>query len=88
MDAARAGIGVVLANSTIAHDDLTAGRLLRPIPHAIEVQDGYRMLIPKSETERREVKAFRKWLHSELASSFVRSGEAPFNAPRTSVGKC
>lgn len=75
MDAARSGMGVALANTTIAHDDLVAGRLVRPIPYSMETQNGYWMLIPKAVKERSEVKTFRAWLLDELADSFSHSDE-------------
>ena len=75
MGAARSGIGVALANTTIAHDDLAAGRLVRPVPHTMETEIGYWMLIPNAVKERSEVKAFRAWLLDELAGSFDQSAE-------------
>ena len=69
MDAARSGAGVALANTTIAHDDLASGRLVRPVSHAMETDIGYWLLIPKAVKERNEVKAFRGWLLDELAGS-------------------
>ena len=75
MGAARCGMGVALANTTIAHDDLVAGRLVRPVPHSMETEIGYWLLIPKAVKERSEVKAFRAWLLDELAGSFGQSAE-------------
>ena len=75
MGAARSGMGVVLANTTIAHDDLVAGRLVRPVPHTMETEFGYWLLIPNAVKERSEVKAFRAWLLDELAGFFDRSAE-------------
>ena len=75
MGAARSGMGVALANTTIAHDDLVAGRLLRPVPHTMETEIGYWLLIPNAVKERSEVKAFRAWLLDELAGCFDHSVE-------------
>ena len=75
MHAARSGLGVALANTTIAHDDLVAGRLVRPVPHSMETEVGYWLLIPNAVKERSEVKAFRAWLLDELAGSFDHSVE-------------
>ena len=66
MDAARSGMGVALATTTIAHDDLASRRLVRPVSHAMETDIGYWLLIPKAVKERSEVKAFRAWLLDEL----------------------
>lgn len=73
MEAARSGIGVVLANTTIAHDDLSAGRLVCPVSQTMETDIGYWLLIPKAEKERSEVKDFRAWLLDELAGSVGRN---------------
>lgn len=69
MDAVREGMGVALANTTIAQDDLEAGRLVRPIQESMETGLGYWLLTPKSVVDRPEVRAFRDWLLTELAGS-------------------
>ena len=69
MDAARAGMGVALANTTIAHDDLAVGRLVCPVSQTMETDIGYWLLTSKAVKERSEVKAFRAWLLDELAGS-------------------
>ena len=69
MDAARAGMGVALANTTIAHDDLAAGRLVRPISQTMETDIGYWLLTPKAVKDRSEVKAFTAWMLDELTGS-------------------
>ena len=75
MDAARSGMGVALVNTTVAHDDLASGRLIRPIAHSMETEIGYWLLIPNAVKERSEVKAFRAWLFEELVSSFGQSAQ-------------
>ena len=40
LEAARAGMGVVLANSTIAREDLRSGRLVRPIEETMDTRGG------------------------------------------------
>ena len=73
--AARSGMGVVLANTTITRDDLASGRLVRPIAQSMETDIGYWLLIPNAVKERSDVKAFRAWLLEELASSFRPSAQ-------------
>ena len=73
LDAARQGKGVTLVNTTIAHDDLTAGRLVRPIAESMAMEDAYWLLIARTESHRPEVAAFRNWLVDELAACFGRS---------------
>lgn len=72
MDAAREGMGVALVTSTIANDDLTSGRLVRPIPQSMETGHGYWLLIRRQVSERSDIQAFRNWLHEELAGSVGR----------------
>ena len=69
IDAAREGMGVALVYATVAHDDLAAGRLVRPIPEAMETDIGYWLLASRVARDRPEVKAFRAWLLEELADS-------------------
>ena len=69
MDAACSGTGVALANSTIAHDDLQLGRLVRPVDETLHSNVGYCMWIHRAASHRTEVQAFRTWLLDELASS-------------------
>ena len=69
LQAAREGMGVILANSTIAHDDLRSGRLVRPIEETMELNFGYTLSIDKHARSRTEVESFRSWLLEELARS-------------------
>ena len=72
LDAAREGLGVALATSTIAHDDLVSGRLVRPIPQSMKTEHGYWLLIRRAVSERSYIQAFRAWLHEEVAASVGR----------------
>ena len=72
LDAARQGKGVMLSNTTIAHDDLAAGRLVRPIEESMATADAYWLLIARTERHRPEVVSFRNWLVEELAACFGR----------------
>ena len=75
MDAARAGQGVALANTTLSRDDLDAGRLVRAGDASVAVGGGYWLLTPLSRPVRPEVAAFRDWLRSEYSACFkVRAG--------------
>ena len=69
IDAARAGCGVALAHRTGAHDDLAAGRLVRPVPESMKTANGY-WLLPGPASGRPEVQAFCAWLRQELAACF------------------
>ena len=70
MDAARTGCGVALATTTIAHDDLAAGRLVRPIPDSTATGYGYWLLLSAAAADRPEVRTFCTWLREELAACF------------------
>ena len=72
LDAVREGQGVMLANTTIAHDDIAAGRLVRPIAESMAIEESYWLLTNRPERETQEVTAFRDWLIDEAAACFGR----------------
>ena len=65
LDAAVAGHGVVLAQSTIAAADLAAGRLVRLFSLALPDQFAYYIVTVPGALERPKVRAFRDWLRCE-----------------------
>ena len=65
LDAAIAGHGVVLAQSTIAAADLAAGRLVRLFSLALPDQFAYYIATAPGALERPKVRAFRDWLRRE-----------------------
>jgi len=65
LDAAIAGHGVVLAQSTIAAADLAAGRLVRLFTLALPDQFAYYIVTAPGALERPKVQAFRDWLRCE-----------------------
>ena len=65
MDAAIAGHGVVLAQSTIAAADLAAGRLVRLFSLALPDQFAYYIVTAPGTLERPKIRAFRDWLRCE-----------------------
>jgi LysR family transcriptional regulator, glycine cleavage system transcriptional activator len=65
LDAAIAGHGVVLAQSTIAAADLAAGRLVRLFTLALPDQFAYYIVAAPGALERPKVRAFRDWLRCE-----------------------
>ena len=71
LDAAIAGHGVVLAYSTIAAADLTAGRLVRLFSLALPDQFAYYIVTAPGTLERPKVRAFRNWLREEADRSLV-----------------
>ena len=67
MEAARGGKGLLLTNTTVAHDDLATGRLVRPIRESMSNDCGYWMLVPQLRPVSSEVAAFRTWMKDEIA---------------------
>ena len=67
MEAARSGKGLLLSNTTVVHDDLATGRLVRPIPESMRNDCGYWLLVPQSRPSSPETVAFRAWLKHEVA---------------------
>ena len=70
LDVTRQGKGVRLANTTVAHDDIAAGRLVRPIVESMATDDSYWLLTSRTKRNRPEIAAFRGWLLDELAACF------------------
>lgn len=66
-EAARKGLGVAITDTMLAHDDLDAGLLVRPIAESLASEDSYWLLIPAHLRGRPEVMAFRDWLQNEIA---------------------
>jgi LysR family transcriptional regulator, glycine cleavage system transcriptional activator len=62
LDAAIAGHGVVLAQSTIAAADLAVGRLVRLFSLALPDQFAYYIVTAPGALERPKIRAFRDWL--------------------------
>ena len=72
LNAAIQGKGVMLTSTTLAHDHLAAGSLVRPIHESMATDDSYWLLTARTERHRPEVAAFRNWLVDELAACFGR----------------
>ena len=66
VDAAVAGMGVVLGRRAMIIKDLQEGRLVAPFPIAMEIPSGFRFLCLKASEDRPQIKAFRDWFFSEI----------------------
>lgn len=66
VDAAIAGMGVVLGRRAMIIKDLEEGRLVAPFKVAIETQARFRFLCLKGAENRPQIKAFRDWFVSEI----------------------
>ena len=73
LDAACEGLGLAIANTSLVHDDLVAGHLVRPIAERVKIEHAYWLLIPKSLRTLPVVTAFRAWLLDEIAKCFTPS---------------
>ena len=71
LEAARNGKGLLLTNTTVAHNDLAMGRLVRPIAESMNNGCGYWVQVPKSRLGQSGVVAFRAWLRDEIDSYFA-----------------
>ena len=65
VEAAVAGRGVALAKSTLARDDLDAGRLVSPMAITTSVDFAYHVVHPKAKGRLPQVKAFVIWITAE-----------------------
>ena len=69
-EAARDGLGAAISDTALAHDDLAAGRLVRPIAASLPSDAAYWLLTPPALRDRPDVMAFRAWLLDECAVCF------------------
>ena len=84
LDAAREGLGVAIANTSLVHDDLVAGHLMRPIAASVKINHAYWLLTPRAWRDMPVVAAFRAWLLDEIAKCFHPS---PFPSSRDEKGE-
>jgi LysR family glycine cleavage system transcriptional activator len=71
LQAAVEGQGLALGSTSLAGDELAAGRLVRPFEIALPVNFAYYLVYPKTNAEVPKIAAFRKWILAETA------GQAP-----------
>ena len=66
LSAAMSGQGIALVNELLARNDIASGRLIRPLPEAIELGVYYWIVMPKGNLSEQKVKNFCEWIHSQL----------------------
>ena len=66
--AAAGGLGVVLAQTTLAGDDLLNGSLVHVFPHELPLPASYYVVTTKAAAREPAVKAFRDWVMAEAAA--------------------
>jgi LysR family transcriptional regulator, glycine cleavage system transcriptional activator len=84
IQAAIDGHGVALGDSTLAADDIAAGRLVQPFSVALKAppQLAYYVIAPRETTEEPMVRTFREWVLAEAAQTT----RTPATGPRLSSG--
>jgi LysR family glycine cleavage system transcriptional activator len=68
LEAAIAGRGIALANTTVAAGDLAAKRLVRLFELGLPDRFAYWIVTPPGALDRPKVRAFRNWLRHEAAA--------------------
>lgn len=68
LTAAMAGQGVALGRSTLAADDLAAGRLVKPFDVELKAGNAYFVVCPEESADRPKILTFRNWLLKEASS--------------------
>jgi LysR family glycine cleavage system transcriptional activator len=66
VDAALAGLGVVLGRRALVIKDLAEGRLVAPFPKALKTGARFRFLCPEGTEQKPQVVAFREWILAEI----------------------
>lgn len=66
VDAALAGVGVVLGRRALVVKDIADGRLVMPFATALGTGARFRFICPEGSENRPQVKAFRDWILTEI----------------------
>ncbi len=66
LQAAIEGQGLALGSESLARDDLTAGRLVRPFDVVLPVNFAYYLIYPEETAERPKIANFRHWILAEI----------------------
>lgn len=66
VDAALAGVGVVLGRRSLVVKDLDDGRLVAPFPNALDTGVRFRFLCNEGAETRPQIAAFRDWILAEI----------------------
>jgi LysR family glycine cleavage system transcriptional activator len=69
VDAALAGVGVVLGRRALVIKDLAEGRLIAPYKLALPTGARFRFLCQEGAEERPQIKSFRDWMVAEIAKT-------------------
>lgn len=70
VDAALAGVGVVLGRRALVIKDLMEGRLVAPYGKAVSAGAQFRFVCRKGAENKPQIKVFREWMLAETAKGF------------------
>ncbi len=73
LEAAINGRGVALAKSTLAVDDLAAGRLSKPLDLSLPIDFAYYLVCPRSKATLPKVENFANWVRTLAAAEEAKS---------------
>jgi LysR family glycine cleavage system transcriptional activator len=79
LQAAADGLGVAMADQTLAQSDLASGRLVKPFDSALSRAEGYYVVGRPAARDSAQVGPFWRWLIAEAAA---RPAPAPRRARR------
>lgn len=77
LEAAARGLGAALARRSLVHDDLSAGRLVRLLPHEAPTRYSYFAVTLPDIADDPVMNAFIRWLLAECQSLDMASGQGP-----------
>jgi LysR family glycine cleavage system transcriptional activator len=81
IDAALAGVGVVLGRRALVVKDVHDGRLELPFKTALRSSARFRFLCPHGTEDRPQVRVFREWMLAEIEKTAYISAELDIVAP-------
>jgi LysR family glycine cleavage system transcriptional activator len=68
--AAKEGLGIVMAQYFLVHEDLEAGRLVRPVEQTHDCgANSYYLITPSQKKESIHTKKFKEWILNEIKAS-------------------
>lgn len=82
IQAAIEGLGVALGRTALVHDDLAAGRLVRPFGPIVAADYSYYFVCARPTLDAPKVAAFRSWLRAEAALTATDAGAVKHPAMR------
>ncbi|MCA0399637.1 MAG: LysR family transcriptional regulator [Proteobacteria bacterium] len=76
LDAAAEGLGIAIGRLPLLDKHLHSGRLVRASDRVLPIETGYWLAAPPGDETRREIRAFQRWVLSEISGETRRSQAA------------